>query len=185
LCQEQFDRLLVWLDADRERAGEKYEAIRGRLIQLFRYKGAVDCQELADKTIDRVARKLHEIDPLYCGDPAHYFCGVAGKIFWEHRRNQTPEIVPLRNLDAAAPTGDRIEVEHASLEACIAKLRPKDRELVLNYYQLRKMAKIEHRKGIADRMGCSAVALRVRATRLRSGLMKCVLLRLGNWIGQR
>jgi len=33
LTQEAFDRLLGWLDPDRESAGEKYEAIRLRLIK--------------------------------------------------------------------------------------------------------------------------------------------------------
>jgi hypothetical protein len=35
LTQDAFDKLLNWLDSDRERAGQKYETIRLRLIKIF------------------------------------------------------------------------------------------------------------------------------------------------------
>src|SRR5262245_58122409 len=59
--QEQFDRLIGWLDSDREKAGARYEWIRNRLIKIFVCRGSNIPEELADKTVNRVARKLPEI----------------------------------------------------------------------------------------------------------------------------
>ncbi|HKP37054.1 MAG TPA: hypothetical protein VJT71_09355, partial [Pyrinomonadaceae bacterium] len=58
LAQEDFDRLLAWLDADRERAGVIYEKIRWRLITIFAARNCVTPEDLADETLDRVARKV-------------------------------------------------------------------------------------------------------------------------------
>lgn len=55
-----FEQLLAWLDEDRELAGKKYEEIRFRLINLFIARGCRISEELADKTIDRVARKVKD-----------------------------------------------------------------------------------------------------------------------------
>src|SRR5262245_44374262 len=35
VSREAFDLMLAWLDSDRERAGQKYEEIRYRLIKIF------------------------------------------------------------------------------------------------------------------------------------------------------
>jgi len=65
LTQEAFDRLLAWLDRDRERAGQRYEEIRSQLIKIFVCRGCVASEELADLTINRVAGKLQEIVDSY------------------------------------------------------------------------------------------------------------------------
>ncbi|HVS20925.1 MAG TPA: hypothetical protein VHD88_03710 [Pyrinomonadaceae bacterium] len=58
LQQEDFGRLLVWLDPDPERVGAIYERIRWRLIAILASRGCALAEELADETIDRVARRL-------------------------------------------------------------------------------------------------------------------------------
>jgi hypothetical protein len=77
LTQESFDSLLAWLHPDREQAGERYESIRCSLIRFFSARGFSNPEELADETIDRVARKIDELVPSYSGDPATYFFAVA------------------------------------------------------------------------------------------------------------
>ena len=54
LTQEDFDRLLRWLDANLEAAGKEYEAIRQRLIKIFARRGCSEAEDLADETINRV-----------------------------------------------------------------------------------------------------------------------------------
>ena len=54
----QFRRLLLRLDADRDRAGEKYEDLRRKLIRYFEWNPRFPVEALADETLDRVARKL-------------------------------------------------------------------------------------------------------------------------------
>jgi hypothetical protein len=85
LSQEAFDSCLAWLDPDRERAGEKYEEIRRKLISDFVCRECIDPEGLADETIDRVIYDLPEIAGTYVGDPALYFYAVAQRLarrFW-------------------------------------------------------------------------------------------------------
>ena len=69
LTEDTLDRLLHWLDRDRDRAGQRYEQIRSGLIKVFLCRGSVDPEELADETINRVAKKVLEIAESYVGDP--------------------------------------------------------------------------------------------------------------------
>ena len=171
ISQEQFDLLLGWLDPDREKAGARYEWIRKRLIKIFVCRGSAIPEELADKTINRVARKLPEIRPTYSGDPARYFSGVASNIFRESLRKDK---VPVIGMPETAPPDEDEERIRTCFEKCMAELPPPDRDLVLSYYQQEKQAKIDHRKVLAGRLGLGMNALRIRACRIRSGLQECV-----------
>lgn len=169
LTQAAFDSLLAWLDADREQAGRKYENIRQRLIKIFTCRGRPDAEELADETINRVTLKAPEVAREYVGDPALYFYGVAQKIYLESVRKRPPAVVPV-----VAATSDEIEREYECLERCLERLPPSGRELVLEYYQNDKRAKIDHRKQLAQKLGIAQNALRIRAHRIRATLQQCV-----------
>src|SRR5437762_13444185 len=82
LRQNDFDRLLTWLDSDPERAGEIYEKIRWRLIAILASRGCRVPEELADETIDRVARRVADIEGTYRGDKAIYFLGVFNNVHY-------------------------------------------------------------------------------------------------------
>lgn len=172
--REAFDQMLAWLDSDRERAGEKYEEIRCGLIKIFVCQGCSDPEGLADETIDRVIHKVPEIAPSYAGNPALYFSGVARYILLEYKNR----IAQLRLLPAAPPKqigeDEDIEREYECLDRCIERLTPANRELILEYYREEKRAMIENRKRLAERMGVTLNALRVRADRVRNSLEKCV-----------
>ena len=91
LKQEEFDRLLTWLDHDAERAGLTYEKIRWRLVAILASRGCVCPEELADETIDRVARRVVDIQDSYVGDKAIYFLGVMNNVHHEYlKRPMTP-----------------------------------------------------------------------------------------------
>jgi DNA-directed RNA polymerase specialized sigma24 family protein len=171
--QEQFDRLLHWLDPDREKAGAKYEWIRKRLVKIFVSRGSASPDELADQTINRVARKLPEIQADYVGDPAHYFCGVAGNVFRESLRK---ERIPVVRPPVPSTADEADEQDYACLEKCLEKLPSSERDLVLAYYQQEKHAKIDHRKKLAEQLGLGINALRIRACRIRAALEECVQL---------
>jgi len=168
LTQEDFDRLLAWLDADREQAGRKYEEIRRRLIKIFACRGCGEADLLADETINRVARRLPDFVADYTGDPAPYFCGVAQKVHLEYlRRKPAPPPPP-------PPPDEEAERAYACLETCMGELEPEHRRLVLQYYMEDKQAKINHRKELADALGIAINALRIRAFRIRAALQRCV-----------
>lgn len=169
LKQEDFDRLLAWLDEDRERAGILYEKIRWRLITIL---AARDCplpEELADETIDRVARRVVDIQETYVGDKALYFLGVANNVHHEYlKRPASPEPPP--------PNDDVEEKErtHRCLENCIENLQEDSKHLIRRYYAEDKQAKIDLRKQLADELGVSINNLRLRALRIREKLQGCI-----------
>ena len=182
VTQQAFDDLLDWLDADRERAGAKYEDIRVRLIKIFTCRGCREADDLADETINRVTAKLGEIAESYSGDPALYFYGVAQKVHLEYLRKKPPAQESSRagrepggQTFLASGPDDEMEYEYACLEQCMDHLPSENRRLVLEYYREEKRAKIELRKRLADELGIGVNALRIRAHRIRSRLEQCLL----------
>lgn len=179
LTQEAFDSLLVWLNPDREQAGSRYEQIRLRLIKIFVCRGCGEPEELADETINRVIRRLPEIKEGYEGDPALYFYGVAQNVHLEYtRRKRVPADLPAK-LEPC----EESEQEYECLERCMQNLSPQNRELVIQYYQDEKRAKIDNRRELAERLGIALNAVRIRAHRIRATLQECVRQCLGEVSG--
>lgn len=173
LTKESFDSLLEWLDKDRESAGEKYQEVRLKLIKIFACKGCSFPEDLADETINRVTQKLSEIKETYVGNPLLYFSSVSRLIYLENTR-KTPNKVELSpNLEEIAKNIET-SLEYECLEHCLEKLPSQSRELILDYYEEEKKAKIEGRKNIAERLGIELNALRLRVNRIRTGLEKCI-----------
>jgi RNA polymerase sigma factor (sigma-70 family) len=171
ISQQQFDELLAWLDPDRDKAGHKYESIRKRLIKMFVSRGVQVSEDLADRTFNRVIQKLPVIRDTFVGDPAHYFYSVAIHILHEFRREQYH---PAVHPPPPAPPDEEHEENVECLQTCIQELPALDRDLVLTYYQEEKHAKIDNRKKLAESLGLSMTALRIRACRIRAGLKECM-----------
>jgi DNA-directed RNA polymerase specialized sigma24 family protein len=181
LTQDAFDKLLKWLDSDRDRAGRKYETIRLRLIKIFTCRGCSEAEDLADETINRVAAKLDTLEWEGDGDRARYFYAVAQKVYLEHLRNSKNRHggIPFDCADETSVViiksdTDEIESEYACLERCLENLPINNRRLVLEYYHQERKAKIDHRKMLADELGIAVNALRIRAHRIRLTLERCM-----------
>ena len=172
ITAEDLQTLLGWLDPDKESAGEKYESIRQRLIRLFIGRGCCEPELLADRTIDRVITKVPQIVSSYDGEPAAYFCGVANNIHHEWLRNQERERKAVF-IDTTAEHNED-DAEYACLERCLGELSDDSRELILEYYRDEKRAKIDRRKKLAKSLGISVGALQIKASRIRTRLLKCV-----------
>ncbi len=165
---QAFDRLLGWLHPDREEGARTYEQIRRKLIKVFTSRGCRCPEELADETIDRVTGKVEQILGDYQGDPALYFYGVARNVLREYNKVRT-----LRQTPLAPAESDSVQPELDCLEECMEHLLPRNRELLVEYYQEDKQAKIDHRKELASRHGIDMNALRIRMHRIRSVLGDC------------
>src|SRR5256885_14783710 len=87
LQKQTFRRLLVWLDQGVETDGQSYLVIRERLFAYFDRKNCLNADELADETLNRVARRLEEEGGnIETETPARY-CYITGRfIFMEHLR---------------------------------------------------------------------------------------------------
>ena len=169
LSQEAFDKLLEWLDSDREQAAMKYEEIRKRLIKIFTGRGCAEAEDLADETINRVSSKLDELGKDFEGDRGRYFFGVANKVYLEFRRKKSPQPPAFPPVDS-----DRVELEFRCLERCIETLSEENRYLLLQYYGAEGRALIEQRKRLSEELGIAPNALRIRAYRIRLSLQDCV-----------
>ena len=181
LTGEALDGLLTWLDPDREQAGRQYEHIRKSLIKIFAWRGCAEAEDLADETINRVARKVPEIASTYEGNPALYFYGVGRRLFLEYQKQQQLRRAPQEpDAESAAAaieeeaSAAELERRHECLEQCLQKLSGSNRELISDYYQRDMQTKGDSRSEQARRLGVSAGALRVRAHRLRAALLDCI-----------
>jgi RNA polymerase sigma factor (sigma-70 family) len=178
-----FSLLLVRLDPDWERAGEKYNLIRKKLVKFFECRGSAIPADLADETIDRVARSLQQGKEIHAADPSLYFYGVARYVLREayngHEQNFiSMDEVPLRDHPSDNP-GQNIDRAHERylherhlecLEQCLQELPPEARELFLAYHHGERRTRIEHRRALAKQLGITVNALKVRVHRLRNTL---------------
>ncbi len=182
LDSHAFERLLAFLDDDRDRAADKYEDIRGRLVKLFAWRGCTAPEEYADRTIDRVARRLLEGADVHVTQPFHYFHGVAMNVLREHWREPDRKTEPLTAGNEPAPRDgpaidDGAEAQRADrrlfcLERCLSEMPPRHRDMLLDYHGGSKH--IARRQALALSLGIPINALRIRMYRIRTSVESCV-----------
>ena len=178
LTSETFIKLLGSLDADPERAGEKYEELRRTLMRFFEWRGAPFPEEQTDEVFNRVARKLSEGAEIrnfggYCYEVARLVSlealkGIDSKRASFEESHHDP-VVP----EAADEVFER-ELRLSCLDDCLDSLPSESCELILTYYQDEKGNHIGRRKALADRLGLNREALANRAQRVRDKLEHCV-----------
>jgi DNA-directed RNA polymerase specialized sigma24 family protein len=172
ITQKDFDRLLTWLDKDKEVAARKYQLIHRRLVQIFLARNAFPADELADQTIDRAIQKIDYLIEEYEGQPEPYIYSISNKIFFEYLRK--PRVEPLTGDLVQKEAESDAEVYFDCLNDCLQSLTPEQRELFVKYFQYEKQAKIEHHKKLAQMLGLDIKALRTRVYRLRVSMENCV-----------
>lgn len=172
LTAAELEALLRALAPDRAEAGQRYEALRRRLLIVFaaRHSGS-DTAALADEVLDRVARRLNEGIPIETSVEA-YVLGVARNVAREQARIPRAETPLPAHLAAVAPEPE--DPAHDCLERCLAGLQPSPRAWVLRFYTGSGSAKIAERSRLARELGLEPNALRVRMFRLRSTLEACL-----------
>ena len=181
-----FHQFLHWLDEGTDSGGEKYLEMRRRLVGYFDRKNCVAPDELADETLNRVARRLEEQGAITDTPPARYCYITAKFVFLENLRSgqrseisfsELPPGAVESVLGAPAPETSALvtkERQFACLEDCVAKLAPADRDLILEYYHGEQPAKIKRRRGLAQSLNVTLNALSIRACRIRNKLELCV-----------
>ncbi len=171
LTQQAFNALLAWLSPDREQAALRYEEVRQKLLQRFRHWGCFSfSEELADKTIDRVAEKKPDI---YSGDCMPYFYCVARYIYLEWSRQPRLEPMPSGDWADNRQTVDK-ECEYECLQHCLTRLPRESRRLVVEFFQDERRKKIDHRKRLAGQLRITPNALRIRVHRIMIVLRSCM-----------
>jgi len=177
------NRLLIRLDSDAARAWEKYRSIRSRLVKFFEWNQCRSPEDLADEVLDRVARKPAEEE---IRDVSEFVIGVARYLRLEaHKKEQRESHLEDRpgGQDSLADPRDHeselvgmIDQQSnlACLRDCLAGLNSADSRLALDYYSAEEEKQKVHRQKLANAVGITILALRVRANRLREKLERCV-----------
>src|SRR6185369_15199046 len=140
--QEAFDKLLAWLDPDRDKAAEKYQRIHLRIVRILSAKGCPEAEDLADQTFNVVAKKGDDFFKNYEGDPALYCYAVARKLYLEWLKTQHPKPQPQPPVDK-----EEIERRCGCLEKCLKKVTtPEEAEMVVRYHEGEGQVRIANRK---------------------------------------
>ena len=175
---QAFEALVEWLNQSGGVGGEggSYVAMHHRLASYFTRKGCRAPEELADEALTRVARRLSEEGSIAGVPPAQY-CYIVARFVWlEHLRS--PDFAPPTVLgeikDRSLPADEGQERMLASLDDCLARLSPDDRTIILEYYAGATNERIAKRRDLAGRLGLTANALTIKASRLRERLRACM-----------
>jgi DNA-directed RNA polymerase specialized sigma24 family protein len=188
LTAAQFEALLRRLDDGAERPGARYEAVHSRLVRFFVWNSCSAAEDLADETLNRVARKLaagseevHELEA--------FIWGVARKVRQGAQKAEFKSVTVFDgpNAWAASDAGASLDAIHNKIQAekelkclhqCLRRWPEQDQELFLAY-RVDKGHYVERRKDLARKLGVTPGALRVRIIRLREKLERCVARCLG------
>ena len=176
LTASSFQLLIDRLGGDAER----YEDLRMRIVHLLRWRGCAEshADELADRTLDRVASKLAAGEQV---ENINAFAAAVARFIWlEHTRRERadavgddlPEVAVEPDLESSEGPDQRMRC----LRRCVAtKFSDADKQLIVSYYDTDagEKAKISRRR-LADSLGLTMTALKVRACRLRSRLETCI-----------
>ncbi len=183
-----FREFVHWLDEGTDSDGQRYLEVRRRLELYFDRKNCVAPGELADETLNRVARKLEESGEITDVGPLQYCYIVAKYVFLETLRaeKRAPFHRPLSNSNPSSLPGQSAPLleadsapEHKEkiagcLEDCLKNLSTAERDLIVEYYRGHQRDKIERRAALATQLGLTANGLSIRASRVRQKLEACV-----------
>jgi DNA-directed RNA polymerase specialized sigma24 family protein len=172
-----FRQFLAWLDDGHDSGGATYLDMRRRLVLYFRRKRCLAPDELADETLNRVARRLEEEGAITDASPAHYCYIVAKFVFLEYLRQSAQSRAGLaesRRTPEPEPPADDQEQRLDCLDQCLERLSADDQALILDYYRGTQRERIEARRALAARLALSPNALTIRACRIREKLVACL-----------
>jgi RNA polymerase sigma factor (sigma-70 family) len=179
---DSFEALLRLLHPDRERAGEKYEQLRRKLIKFFEWNSCLPPEDLADETFRRLEQKVAKEE---IRDVIGFAWGIAKNLRQEARKTggRTVQIGDVQGGGTPRPDphqSERAIAEHMQqerrfecLQLCLRRLPESDRRLFLSYHNV-KGESLRYRQELANRLGLSLGALRVRVNRLRNQLEESV-----------
>ena len=192
LNEEAFHRLLSSLSSDLGQAAEKYEEIRHKLILFFEHRGCPWPQEQVDETINRVARRIAEGEEIRAAEMVNYFYGVAKNVlreYWKGAEREAARLSQLPEMSALTVTPDELHERQAErlrrerclecLEDCLQALPEETRQLIARYYQGDQGGQVRIRQALAEQLQISAIALRLRVSRIRAKLDTCLTRCLG------
>jgi hypothetical protein len=123
---------------------------------------------MVDESFNVAALQIDRLLETYEGDPALYIHGIAKKVFLESRPRPIPD---------PPPGPDPIELERRStcLDGCLDRhTTSEEKRLVLRYHAKEKQERIRIRRQLAEELGCTINALRIRVFHIHARLRPCI-----------
>lgn len=176
---EAWEKFLKLLDEAPDKAGDRYEQIRARLITFFECRRCLASERLADISINRVIRRYFEGEVITT--LMGYVFGVAKVVYLEYLAEQRNEKF-IRDEFTRAGEGvvepnlgdDEAGVRQSCFDGCMAELEPNDRAFIKRYYEDSRKEKIKNRRSMAKELDISRNAVVMRAFHVRQRLKRCV-----------
>ncbi len=177
LTAEEFGRFLRWLSPDDDKAANRYLEIRTEMVKKFIRKGSTNAEDLADETLDRVARKVAQEPDKYL-NPMAYCHGVARNVWLEDiRKPPLEELAPEKFNAPQQEDWNLKECEEECMKERVDNLPERERHLIIQYFSFQGREKIVVRKRLAEGHG-GLGNLRTKACRIRmrlnDGLDECI-----------
>src|SRR5262249_22000077 len=154
------------LDGGRDSGGERYLEIRNRLVGYFDRRNRLFAEDLADETLNRIAKILVRDGAIEV--PPEAYCYIVAKfvLLEDCRRerrdhlHRASQLGDQRYADASlADAEDRHREERlARLDDSLEQLGAEQRALIVEYYRDTGASKIARRRALAQRLGISANA---------------------------
>src|SRR5215203_2762950 len=178
---QPFTALLTFLcPEDPDEAIRLYLRLHKKLTGYFQLRGTSDPSHDADDTLDRAGKKILEGVPI--PDIDRFCLGIARNVFLERVRNKKKEESAFVQFFEHSQN-DKTLLDRITnlMKPCFEKLPPDDRDLLNSYCKVPpELSRAEHRLRIAESLNSTIAALRIRVTRLRTKLEKCVRLLIKN-----
>ena len=172
---EDFTQFMKHLSTDPDEAGRRYLLLHQKLVAFFCRHQIFDPDDAADETLDRAAKKIAagaivpEIQP-YC-------LGIARFIKQERLRLNIRQVQADREfiLDLINCSSEQVERIYRVLLPCFQKLVKDEQLLLIGYCEvLHGHERAEHRRKLAVKRNTTLLGLRMKVTRIRTRLLKCV-----------
>lgn len=180
LPPEAWEKFLKLLDDDPDKAGNKYEEIRGRLVTFFECRRCQAAERLADISINRVIKRYFEGEVITT--LMGYVFGVAKIVYLEYLAEQRNEKHVqdelLREGEGVVEPdfdGDEPDDLQICFDGCMAEVESDDRAFIKRYYEESQRKKIKNRKSMAEELNISQNAVVLRAYHLRQRLKRCIV----------
>jgi DNA-directed RNA polymerase specialized sigma24 family protein len=181
LSKPQLDALLAALESGGGQVGERYVKLRHKLVDFFLWNRSNRPQEDADETMDRLAKRIAEGEPVV--NLASYAQKIARLVLLESNARSRRDAAVSQFSVMLAPDRSQEEGDEKTLdrlEPCLKKLPAESRALIVEYYSGNGAALIETRRQMALRLGVTPNTLRNRALRVRRELEECIARHAGD-----
>lgn len=164
--QTVFDKLFKSLEPNARSVKEGFQQCRFKLVKFFAWRRCQDPDNLADETIIRLLKNVHDGQEISASSPYSYVYAIANNVFKEYLRAKKKgetflNINEVQESTVPAATDD-------CNKQCLEQLSHDNRELLARYY-----LDDEERLDIARELGQSLNALRLKVHRLKHGLKRC------------